>query len=135
MTKSAKGTAEEPGRNVAQKRGLNREILEQSWGRFQSQLSYKAEWDGKATKAVEPRYTSQTCSGCGVVDASQRKGKRYDCARCGLSMDADRNAAINILRRAISDGAARLGTGSRNGSGAGRAAGCETTEPIGAGAR
>ena len=118
MTKSARGTVEEPGKNVSQKRGLNREILEQSWGRFQSQLAYKAEWAGKAPRCVRPHYTSQTCGGCGVVDGSQRKGKRYDCGRCGLSVDADRNAAINILRRAIDDGAARVGTGSREMSGA-----------------
>lgn len=109
MTKSARGTVEKPGKNVAQKRGLNREILEQSWGEFQRQLQYKAEWAGKATWAVDPKYTSQTCSGCGVVDKSQRKKRRYDCRRCGLSIDADHNAAINILRRAIEEAAGRVG--------------------------
>lgn len=109
MTKSARGTVEEPGKNVARKRGLNREILEQSWGEFQRQLQYKAEWAGKATWAVDPKYTSQTCSGCGVVDKSQRKKRRYDCRRCGLSMDADHNAAVNILRRAIKEAAGRVG--------------------------
>lgn len=90
---------------------------------------------GKATRGVRPHYTSQTCGGCGVVEGSQRKGKRYDCGRCGLSVDADCNAAINILRRAMDDGATRVGTGSCEISGAVRAAGCETTEPIGACAR
>lgn len=109
MTKSAKGTADKPGKRVAQKRGLNREILEQGWGQFQSQLRYKAAWAGKATKDVPPHYTSQTCSGCGIVDGSQRKKKRYDCACCGLSIDADHNAAINILKRGLCP--ARVGTG------------------------
>ena len=109
MTKSARGTLEKQGKNVAQKRGLNREILEQSWGEFRRQLQYKAEWAGKATRAVDPKYTSQTCSGCGVVDKSQRKKRRYDCRRCGLSIDADHNAAIIILRRAIKEAAGRVG--------------------------
>ena len=47
MTKSAKGTLEEPGKNVAQKRGLNREIMRQSWG--DSKLSWLTRQDGLAT--------------------------------------------------------------------------------------
>ena len=134
MTKSANGTADKPGKNVAQKRGLNREILEQGWGLFRSQLTYKAEWAGKTTKAIKPHYTSQICSKCGVKDGDQRKGKRYDCGRCGLSMDADLNAAINILRRGMDSVAGRVGTGSREGSGAASAAVCELTALVGAGA-
>ena len=118
MTKSVKGTINNPGQNVARKRGLNGEILEQSWGEFQSQLAYKAEWAGKLIERVRPHHTSQICSGCGVRDGSHRKGKRYDCGRCGLSVDADRNAVINILRRAIDDSAGRVGTESRTRSGA-----------------
>ena len=135
MTKSVKATIDNPEQNVARKRGLNREILEQSWGEFQSQLAYEAEWAGKLIERVRPHHTSQICSGCGVRDGSHRKGKRYDCGRCGLIVDADRNAAINILRRAIDDSAGRVGTGSRKRSGAARAVECETTELIGAGAR
>ena len=44
MTRSAKGTKEEPGKNVAAKSGLNREILRQAWGKLHAMLSYKAEW-------------------------------------------------------------------------------------------
>ena len=69
MTRSAAGTVEEPGRNVAQKRGLNRSIHEQTWGLIRNQLAYKAEWAGREYVEVDPRYTSQTCSVCGVVDA------------------------------------------------------------------
>ena len=118
MTRSAKGEVENPGKRVAQKRGLNREMLEQGWGQFQQQLRHNAEWAGKTTKAVKPHHTSQMCSGCGVVDGCQRKRKRYDCVRCGLSLDADHNAAINILRRGLAP--ARVGTGRRKASGAGR---------------
>ena len=99
MTRSAKGTIEDPGRNVKQKTGLNREILANAWGRLGVMLGYKAAWAGKQLIVVPPEYTSQTCSGCGVTDPAHRKGKRYRCLSCGHEMDADTNAAINILRR------------------------------------
>ena len=97
MTRSAKGTLEEPGRNVAQKAGLNRSISEQTWGIIRQQFSYKAEWAGRVLLVVDPKYTSQRCSGCGVVSAENRNGKWYKCAECGMVEDADVNAALNIL--------------------------------------
>ena len=99
MTKSAKGTLEEPGANVAAKAGLNREILAQTWGVIRTQLKYKAEWAGRRFVEVDPRHTSQTCSHCGVVDAASRVGKEFSCRICGIRLDADVNAAINILRK------------------------------------
>ena len=104
MSASAKGTPECPGRNVAQKSGLNRSILEQSWGMIRQQLTYKAEWAGRELVVVDPAHTSQTCSGCGNVDRDARSGKRYSCALCGLEMDADVNASSNILHRALAAG-------------------------------
>ena len=102
MTRSAKGTMEAPGRNVRQKSGLNQSILAQSWGLFADQLEYKAEWAGKTLVAVPPQYTSQTCAACGEVSAENRKGEDYACSTCGYEQDADTNAAINILRCALS---------------------------------
>ena len=104
MTASASGTIEQPGTNVAQKTGLNRAITEQTWGMIRQQLTYKAEWAGRQLVVVDPRYTSQTCSGCGVVSGSQRRGKEYKCASCGMLMDADVNAAINILNIGLAGG-------------------------------
>ena len=104
MTASAAGTLDEPGTNVAQKTGLNRAIAEQTWGIIRQQFAYKAEWAGRQLVIVDPRYTSQTCSGCGVVSGSQRRGKEYTCASCGMLMDADVNAAINILHRGLAGG-------------------------------
>ena len=104
MTASASGTIEQPGTNVAQKTGLNRAITEQTWGMIRQQLTYKAEWAGRQLVVVDPRYTSQTCSGCGVVSGSQRRGKEYKCASCGMLMDADVNAAVNILHRGLAGG-------------------------------
>lgn len=101
MTRSAKGTVEEPGTNVNAKSGLNREVLKQTWGLIRGQLAYKAEWAGRRLVAVAPHHTSQTCSGCGAVDPGNRSGKAFRCLACGLEMDADVNAAINIKKRGI----------------------------------
>ena len=102
MTRSARGTVERPGRNVSAKAGLNRSITEQSWGIIASQLYYKAQWYGRTFVRVDPRHTSQTCSGCGAVEPDNRRGKRYECGACETRMDADTNAAVNILRRGLS---------------------------------
>ena len=97
MTGSAKGTVASPGVNVKAKSGLTREILDQTWGVILHQLKYKAEWAGRRVDAVDPRFTSQKCSKCGVVDAGNRKRERFCCVSCGAEFDADVNAARNIL--------------------------------------
>ena len=101
MTRSASGTLENPGKNVRQKAGLNRSITEQTWGLIRNQLHYKAAWAGRELVAVDPKFTSQRCSGCGVVAAENRKSKQYRCATCGMTEDADVNAALNILHKAL----------------------------------
>ena len=103
MSKSAAGTVDEPGKNVAQKRGLNRSILEQQWGELARQLAYKAEWAGRQFDKVKPYYTSQVCHQCGVV--GKRNGIRFRCPNsgCGWQGDADDNAAINILVRYLAE--------------------------------
>lgn len=99
MTASAKGTLEQPGRGVAQKRGLNRSILAQGWGIFARQLEYKLEAAGGRLIYVPAAYTSQTCAECGVVDARSRKSQAvFECVACGHSDHADINAARNIMR-------------------------------------
>ena len=104
MSTSAKGTIEKPGKHVRLKSGLNRSINEQTWGTIRQQLAYKAVWAGRRLAVVDPRHTSQTCSRCGVVDRKARVGKRYECTFCGLTMDADVNAAVNILHRGLAGG-------------------------------
>ena len=101
MVRSAKGTVERPGKNVAAKSGLNRAISEQGWGILATQLAYKAQWYGRELVEVDPKHTSQTCSRCGKVDAAARQKKKYHCGRCGLRIDADINAASNILARGL----------------------------------
>ena len=101
MTRSVRGSVEKPGTNVRAKSGLNRSILEQTWGLILGHLEYKADWYGGRLARVDPKLTSQTCSACGAVNAEHRRAKRYDCGACGLSMDADTNAARNILARGV----------------------------------
>ena len=100
MTRSAAGTLEEPGRNVAAKSGLNRSILDQSWGRIYDTIEYKAASAGKRFVRVPPAHTSQTCSACGAIDAASRQSQAvFHCISCGHVGNADVNAAANILRR------------------------------------
>ena len=94
MTRSAKGTAAEPGRNVRQKAGLNREILRSGWGLLVRRLHDKA--PGRVEK-VRPAYTSQRCSACGHIAAGSRESQAlFRCAACGNTLNADGNAARNI---------------------------------------
>ena len=96
MTRSARGTVEEPGTNVKQKAGLNREILKSNWGRLERNLAYKA----GALLKVDPAYTSQTCAVCQHVDRENRQTQAvFQCTACGHTANADHNAAINILVR------------------------------------
>jgi putative transposase len=96
MTKSARGTIAEPGKNVAQKRGLNRAILNVGWHQVETMLFYKA---FRVVK-VDPRHTSQTCSCCGNIDSRSRESQAsFVCHACGHRSNADLNAAINILQR------------------------------------
>ena len=104
MTASAKGTVDNPGKNVSQKSGLNRSISEQTWGMIRQQLTYKAAWAGRELVVVDPRYTSQTCSRCEYVSSASRDGKGFKCSRCGYVTDADINAAVNILHRGLAGG-------------------------------
>jgi putative transposase len=94
MTRSAKGTAGDPGRNVRAKAGLNREILRSGWGLLVRRLQDKA--PGRVQK-VKPQFTSQRCSACGQVDADSRESQaRFVCTACGYAGNADVNAARNI---------------------------------------
>jgi len=94
MTRSAKGTVEQPGRNVAQKAGLNRGIGKAGWGLLVRRLQDKA--PGRVQK-VPPAYTSQRCSACGHVARESRESQAaFRCVACGFACNADVNAARNI---------------------------------------
>ena len=98
MSPSAKGTVDEPGRNVRAKAALNRRILDQGWGEMRRQLAYKLEWNGGTLTAVPPANTSRRCSASQHTDkASGRSQAMFVCTACGHEMNADINAAKNIL--------------------------------------
>lgn len=102
MTRSAKGTIENPGKNVSQKSGLNRSILNVGWHALKVKLDYKLEDRGGHLLLVDPKYTSQVCSCCGEKDSENRKSQAvFKCVQCGFSANADHNAAINILNRGL----------------------------------
>ena len=102
MTKSAKGTMEDPGRNVKQKSMLNKSILSQGWSMFFYFLEYKLQRQGGRLIKVNPRYTSQTCPVCGHVSKDNRKSQAvFVCEKCGYTANADLVASINILMKAI----------------------------------
>ena len=99
MTASAAGTIEKPGSMVKQKSGLNRSILRNGWFQFRTMLEYKSARVGGQVIPIKPQYTSQICSQCGYVDAGNRRTQsEFECKQCGYSINADINAAINILK-------------------------------------
>jgi putative transposase len=94
MTRSARGTRENPGRNIRQKAGLNRGILGSGWGLLVRRLGDKA--PGRVEK-VSPMFTSQRCSACGQADRGSRESQAvFRCTACGFACHADVNAARNI---------------------------------------
>jgi putative transposase len=101
MTRSAKGTLREPRTGVAQKRGLNRAILDRGWAELERQLQYKAGWYGGQIVRVPARDTSITCARCNTIDKRSRESQaRFHCRHCGHQDHADVNAARVILARA-----------------------------------
>jgi transposase len=94
MTRSARGTTAEPGRNVRAKSGLNREIMRSGWGLLVRRLEEKA--PGRVEK-INPAFTSQRCSVCGHADSKSRESQAvFRCTACGYACNADVNAARNI---------------------------------------
>ena len=95
MTRSARGTIEQPGVRVAQKRGLNRAISQSGWGQLVTRLQHKA--FGRVEQ-IPAAYTSQRCSACGHIAPENRKSQAvFECQACNAGRcNADVNAARNI---------------------------------------
>jgi len=102
MTRSAKGTVNEPGTNVRAKAGLNRALLDAGFGILATLIREKAEYAARTVIEVDASYTSQTCAACGFVCKESREGSQFACVRCRHKADADVNAAQVILLRAES---------------------------------
>jgi putative transposase len=98
LTRSARGTVEAPGRNVAAKAALNRALLEQGHAETFRQLSYKLLWLGGQLKPVPAAFTSQRCPECGHTCPENRPSRdRFQCVACGHAGHADHVAARNLL--------------------------------------
>ena len=76
-------------------------ISDAGWGTFQLLLQSKAANAGKQLTKVNPKYTSQKCSGCDAIAKKSLSIRIHDCPNCGLQLDRDHNAAINIKKAAI----------------------------------
>jgi putative transposase len=90
--------------NMAKNHNLAQSIHNASWSRFIQMLSYKAESAGMKVIKVDARNTSKECSSCGNVQDMPLSKRAYICNRCGMQMDRDINASINILQRATTLG-------------------------------
>ncbi|MFZ3498469.1 RNA-guided endonuclease InsQ/TnpB family protein [Streptomyces sp. 5.8] len=100
MVRSVKGTADQPGTNLAQKSGLTHSISGEAWGRTVTMLAYKTAQNGGALCKVPAPGTSQRCSACGLTTPGSRESQAvFVCKNpdCGWSGNADWNAARNVL--------------------------------------
>lgn len=83
---------------------MAKSVLDTGWGMLKTQLEYKANARSVVYQEVNEKYTTQTCSSCGIISASSPKGRaglgirEWTCAGCGTTHDRDINAAKNILR-------------------------------------
>ena len=100
MMRSARGTSENPGRNVRAKSGLNWGLAKARLGTLRSRIQRQCEKAGGHFIKVNPGYTSTTCPSCGRRDGKNRKNQAvFQCGKCGFSANADTNAAVNVLLR------------------------------------
>jgi len=81
----------------------NMKLGKWSFAELRSIIEYKATAIGKKVVAIDPRYTSRTCSRCGFQKKENRNGRTFKCKSCGFQIDADLNASRNIATFSISD--------------------------------
>jgi putative transposase len=84
--------------NMVKNHHLAKSISDAGWSAFLTILAFKAACAGKRVIAVNPAYTSQACSGCGVLVKKGLSVRWHSCPDCGTSLHRDHNAALNILR-------------------------------------
>ena len=108
MTKRPKPRPDpdKPGRylhnGAKAKAGLNRSILSNNWSRLMRRLQDKMDANGGNLVIVPAAYTSQACHECGHVASENRDSQAvFRCVECGYQANADTNAAMNILDRAL----------------------------------
>jgi putative transposase len=85
-------------KNMVRNHCLSKSILDAGWGYFRQRLEVKAAEAGRIVIAIPPAYTSKSCSSCGQIFEDLKLSDRWVRCDCGLSLDRDHNAALNILR-------------------------------------
>jgi putative transposase len=80
---------------------INRGIADVAWGQFVQYTTYKAVEAGRGIVLVDPRNTTQMCSGCSEIVPKKLHVRKHHCPHCGLEMSRDLNAALNILARGL----------------------------------
>jgi putative transposase len=82
---------------------INRNIADVAWARFVQYSAYKAESAGRTVLLVNPKNTTQQCSNpeCGEIVPKDLSVRIHECPHCGLKIDRDLNAALNILARGL----------------------------------
>jgi putative transposase len=90
--------------NMQGNRRLSKSIADAGWGMLRNALTYMARLSEGVTAFVDPRGTSQVCSGCGAVVGKDLYVRIHRCPRCGLTVDRDVNAARNVLKRGLEIG-------------------------------
>jgi putative transposase len=102
LLRTARGTTEAPGRNVAAKTALNRRIAASAWASLVRRTRQKADASAAKVVLVDPRHTSQACSACGHIAVQNRPRQAvFACVACGHGEHADINAAKNIRARGL----------------------------------
>lgn len=101
MTASARGTIENPGRNIKAKSGLNLALRDVSPWKFRQQITYKSSWYGSELVVCSRWFpSSKRCSRCGTIRrALPLKQRVFRCTTCKLTIDRDLNAAVNLASR------------------------------------
>ena len=100
MMRSARGTAEAPGTNVARKAAFNRALADAGLGGFARGLDAKAARAGLPMFAVDPRWTTMAFRDCGTLVPKPPSMRLHRCPRCGLVMQRDHMAAGNVALKA-----------------------------------
>jgi putative transposase len=85
------------GKHMLRNHCLAKSISDAAWNQWIRYTTYKAENAGRVVVLVDPRNTSKTCSGCGTLVEKSLSVRVHFCPVCGLKMDRDQNAAINVL--------------------------------------
>ncbi|GHO61660.1 transposase [Ktedonobacter sp. SOSP1-52] len=89
-------------RNMVRNRHLAKSIHDAGWGQFLAWVKYYAAMHSIPVVAVPPHYTSQNCSACSTLVKKSLSVRTHICTGCGVVLDRDHNAAINILQKALS---------------------------------